>query len=703
MSLFFLHPLYLFGLITASVPVLIHLLNRRRLKRIRFPAVRFLLLSQRRISRTTRLRHWFLLALRTFAVLLLVLLLAHPIFQTGAGLFAGGGPLSLAVILDNSLSMRWSRGGDGFKQAKEAVARLISSFKAGDRAAVIAAAGLENGEIRLKGDKEALQRELDAVQIGAGRADFSAALNRAYQLLREPAARKEIWLVTDMALTDWERFSLSSVTQYDPLVPLRIVKIGQSGEAANAAIKEIRMRGDDVSVGLPIQLQAVVANFTEREIKELLVQLQIDDQAKEQKLVSLRPGGEAEVSFQFVLSQAGPHRGAVTLKKDRLAGNPISYFTLQAEDKLKVLVVDGDPKTSLVQSETFFLTRALNPGEGQDSSPFLLTVAVPEELGRVALDPYQVLILCNVPAIPDAIVPKLRDFLRRGGGLLLFLGDRVQADDYNLKLFQSSPPILPARLRDKRMIAEGEGEKVEKIDQAHPALAGFAEPILRDSLKSTKARAYFRVDGAGASVPIALANGDPLLLERRLGPARILLFTTAADRDWSDLPLKTAYLPLVQSLAAYLYGGKKGSFDGGVAVGSAKSFLLPPSYVGKSLKIAKPDRKEREVPIVPEKEKAAATFAENDLAGIYRLTLPAAADGAAPPPIYPANSPFSESRLDPIGEKELGSKLSPIPIEVMPIEALEKGGKRSDLSLPLLLVLIVTLLSEGWLAQRFYG
>src|ERR1041385_2501514 len=88
MSLFFLNPLYLFGLLAASLPIIIHLLNRRRIKRIRFPAVKFILLSQKRISRTKRLRHWLLLALRTAAIVVLVFLLARPIFQTGAGLFA---------------------------------------------------------------------------------------------------------------------------------------------------------------------------------------------------------------------------------------------------------------------------------------------------------------------------------------------------------------------------------------------------------------------------------------------------------------------------------------------------------------------------------------------------------------------------------------------------------------------------------------
>ncbi|MEK6561888.1 MAG: VWA domain-containing protein, partial [Candidatus Binatota bacterium] len=147
MSLFFLHPLYLYGLIATSIPFLIHLLNRRRVKRIRFPAVRFVLLSQRRISRTYRLRHWLLLALRSLAVLLLVLLLAHPIFQTGVGLFAGGGSLSLVIVVDNSLSMKWSRAGEGFKQAKEAARLLISSLKDGDRVALVPTNRSERGEI----------------------------------------------------------------------------------------------------------------------------------------------------------------------------------------------------------------------------------------------------------------------------------------------------------------------------------------------------------------------------------------------------------------------------------------------------------------------------------------------------------------------------------------------------------------------------
>ena len=201
MSVFFLYPAFLVGLLAASLPILIHLLNRRRLQRIRFPAVRFILLSQKRISRSYRLRHWLLLALRTLAVVFLVLLLANPIFQTGAGLFAGGGPVTLVVLLDNSLSMTWSGDGNGFKQAKDAGRLLIAALHDEDRATVLPTNISGKETYRLKSQRDVLSRELDAIEIADGTANLTAALEKAYELLQQPAGQKEIRLITDMGLT----------------------------------------------------------------------------------------------------------------------------------------------------------------------------------------------------------------------------------------------------------------------------------------------------------------------------------------------------------------------------------------------------------------------------------------------------------------------------------------------------------------------
>lgn len=702
MSLFFLHPMYLFGLFAASVPLLIHLLNRRKLKRLRFPAVRFVLVSQRRISRSHRLHHWILLALRTLAVCLLVLLLANPIFQIGAGLLASGGPISLVVVLDNSLSMKWSRDGDGFKQAKEAVRRLVSSLKDEDRMAVVPTNIAADNQIRLKQSKESLFRDLDGIQIAAGTADFSQALTKAYALLREPAPQKEIWLITDLALTGWDRFSLLSLGQYDSQIPLKIIKLGNEAAPLNATVKEVRMRSQGLAAGMPAHLEASLVNFGDREIKDLPVQLSLDGESREQRLVSLPPKGELAVNFQINLNQPGSHFGQVMIKKEGVAGNQISYFTLQAQDQIRVLVVDGDPQTSLIQSETFFLSRALNPTGDRSSSLFLPTVVIPDGLNTISLDPYQALVLCNVPVIPDAFLPRLKDYLRKGGGLLLFLGDRVQMDDYNVKLAQSSPPILPAPLREKKILSAAAEEKITKVDINYPALQLFSDPILRDSLASTKVQGYIRSDNPDRAPLISMTHGDPLLSEKRVGAGRVLLSATSADRDWNDLPLKTAYLPLLQSLVSYLAGGQKGTLDAGITVGDPKRLSFSPSFVGKSLRVMKPDGKESELLLGPAGDKASALFSENDLAGVYRLSLPGYAEPQHTNQIYAVNSPFLESRLEMIGDKEVQAKLSPIRADIFPLETLEKGGTRRDLSIPLLVLLFAALASEGWLAQRIY-
>ena len=133
-----------------------------------------------------------------------------------------------------------------------------------------------------------------------------------------------------------------------------------------------------------------MANFGDSEIKDVLAQLSIDGQNKEQKLATVAPKAESSLSFQTRLSQPGAHAGQVTLKKDGLAGNATTNFTLDAQDKIKVLIVDGDPQTSLVQSETFFLSRALNPAGERDSSVFLPTVILPDGLNAAALETFQV-------------------------------------------------------------------------------------------------------------------------------------------------------------------------------------------------------------------------------------------------------------------------------------------------------------------------
>ena len=700
MGFSFLYPLALAGLITASLPLLIHLLNRRQQKRIRFPAVKFVLLSQKRVARTYNLRNWLLLAVRTLAVILLVLLMANPLFQTGVGLFARGAPLITAVVLDNSQSMAIADDGLAFEQAKKAAHTILGALDDDDRAVLIPTNPVKANNLSLRDPQEVALKDLGSLQATAGTADFVASLGTAYQLLRDTGGQKALWVITDLGLTGWDKLSLATVGEYDPTVPLRIVTVGGQNANFNATIKSLEAKKSGVATGLELELVATLINFTNAGINDLPVRLTIDDKVRAERLVRLPPRGEAKVSFQFKLDQPGSHAGHVSLGREGIAGNQQHYFTIETQDRLNILLVDGDPQRSLVDSETFFLSRALNPTEELNDSVLLPEVIIGGALSDASPDAYQGVVLANLPTIPERFVPKLLSFVQQGGGLLLSLGDQVQTGDYNRKLGNSGIGVLPVMLGEPQRVQLNQEVSIDRIDTEHPALSPLRNKLLADSLRSAKVQSYFKVAPGRGRVLLHLSNGDPLLIEQKLGKGRILLLTSTADSAWNNIPLKTAYLPLMQSLIKYMAGGTDGTIDTGVAAGTAKHFLAPAAHAGKHLRVIDPFRSEQEITLKGQEEAATATYAHNDYAGIYRVVTEDR--GLGLPTLYAVNAPPLESRLERISQDDLERKLNPVTHEIIGHEDLSLGGTRTDLSLALVVILTLLLLFEGWLGQRNY-
>lgn len=689
------------------IPLVIHLLNRRQQKRLRFPAVRFVLISQRRVARTYNLRNWLLLAVRTLAVILLALLLAHPLWETGVGLAARGAPLTAAVIVDNSLSMQVRDDGAPFDEAKQAAGRILEALDEGDRAAIIATNPVGSTAAALKAPEEATLKDLQPLTVTAGTADFTGALRTAYGLLRGAGGQKALWVVTDLGVPGWDRLSLPAVGEYDPTVPVKIVSVGAAETPPSATIKGMEARAAQVAPGLDIELAATVVNFGAGEIPDVTARLTIDDKVRDEKQVTLAEGAESTVGFRFNLERPGSHSGYVSLHGGEFSGNRRHYFTIHTRDRLNVLLVDGDPQRALVASETFFLSRALNPTGDLANSVLLPEVILSGTLEQVNPEGYQVVVLANVSHMTVDLAKRLTAFVEGGGGLLLALGDRVMAHEYNMSY--SPPqvlhvsPLLPALLGERQRAPLDQNVGVEELDTSHPALAAFGDKRLLDSLRSAKVSSYFELQNRtldNERVLMRLSNGQPLLVERKLGKGRVLLLTTSADSAWSNLPLKTAYVPLVQSLVSYLAGGSRGSVDTGITAGEAKQWIVAPVHAGMDLRVVDPRRSEKAVTITAVDGKAAGAFDGNHFAGIYRVVPPAA--NVEVPGLYAVNPPVLESHLERMGAEELERKLGPVNHEVMAAGALSAGGTRTDLALALVVLLMATLLFEGWLGQRNY-
>src|SRR5919198_1300099 len=188
MGLTFLQPAFLFGALAAAVPVIIHLIYRRRALVHRFPAVRFLLLADKRTARKFRLSQWLLLALRVAAILLLAFVLARP-HVTGSNVQAAAlaPPQATVILVDNSLSMQYRDGQETrLQRAKALASRLVQGMAAQDSAAVLPLLlADEPAPVFFSRDQATLQEQLAALQASHATVDLHSALQRALRLLQE--------------------------------------------------------------------------------------------------------------------------------------------------------------------------------------------------------------------------------------------------------------------------------------------------------------------------------------------------------------------------------------------------------------------------------------------------------------------------------------------------------------------------------------
>lgn len=656
MSVAFANPLLLLGLAAAAIPILIHRLTHQKTKRMPFSAVRLLLDSRNVMARPQRLKHILLLVLRVAAVSALVLMAARPSLSR-PGLLAFGMQGAKALIFDNSMSMGYTDGdGERFARAKEAASAIIAHLRGEvlfiPTVETLAKAGRNTEWMR----PEEAAKELSALSLTSGKGNQEAALAHAFQELRKAKGRKEIVIVSDMARGDWQGFDLSKLGMLPGDARLAFLRIGGGARDDNRAVKSVSGPPAEAFVGGPIPLTVTVSNLSDRKA-QVIVELLIDGVKVDQKGVEPNAREEAAVAFEVTCNRPGWHNGEVRLlPHDNLPADDVFYFPFLVREKIRIAVVDGDPRASMRESESYYLVRALKPDDSSQSI-FQVQVFYEPQFLEADLSNYDALFLLNVEKPPAG---KVTGFLDAGKSVFLFLGDRVLPEEYN------TIPLFPWRLGRVSDIAEGP-QKVSRLDYRHPAIAPFRETG-GEGLYGAIFRRYYRVEG-GSKPLLALANGDPLLLESALGRGKLFLYTSSADVDWNDLPMTPAYVPILQGLVK-------------TAVGTMVPAIPPDVKVGQ--------------PFV-EKGEAEQVVGRLGPTGIFRFSTSGGEKRCA------VNTPLEESDLTKMTEQDLRHLFLGVPLTVMEYregEAEALYGASWDLW-PYLLGLTLTVLAvEMGVAHR---
>jgi hypothetical protein len=649
----FLAPSVLLGLLAALLPWLIHRIGKRRANPVRFAAMELLLKAERQVSARRRLRQVLLLILRTATAAALPLIFARPFTEVRSDLPASTTrPQSAVIVLDDSGSLRRSVGeglGQGrmlFEAARSRARALLQHLSPeSDAALILASEGTPTPVGEPSSDRGRMLSALEATACSARRADFTAALRKAAQILGTSSrSDRLIYVITDLQAAGWEGGSglpaaaaavaggaEGAAGSGSGPGAIQVVILDVTGGAAweNRAVVGLSAEPAPEGGALGVAVVAEIANHAEGAITNLGLTLKLDGVAVAKGFVDVPAHGRARKRFLHTLGGGGAaHEAEVEIDGDSFPVDDRRLARVEVSRGLRILVVNGDPRTVRTEDETFFLEAALRAG----GTGFQVGMALPDELpGRVLTD-YAVIFLANIPRPTADMAAALTRYVERGGGLFISVGDKVDVELWNQRMGKVLPqPLGLKRTASARPGGNAEGETIDMrpaerlapIDRRHPLLASFA--ARGEGLASARFFQFMLLepvpDAQGRTVVLRYENGAPALVEAHLGRGRVLLLTTSVDREWTDLPIRPGFLPLVQEAARRLAGVPSGEAVSALVVGQQREIAVAADE--RRVEVTKPNGDLRW--LTPEgrpregKQTRTVMFGETDEPGAYRV------------------------------------------------------------------------------------
>lgn len=759
----FLHPGYAWSWAAAALvaaPIIIHIINRLRYRRVRFAAMEFLLASRKQNRRRVLIEQLLLLLLRIGLVLLVILLIGRfTADATVLNLFQEA-KVHHVVLLDDSGSMR-DRIGDtsAFDRARTLVRQIAEGclqqtgtqkftlLRLSRPEEAVVGLGERPVDLPLLTDLTTTLEDFDCTVKRLSLAEgLTAALTR---LKDDTASLRSLHVLTDLRESDWldDKAIAAVLRDLDAAdVQVHLVRtVPESHE--NLAVTSLTGDLQAAAEGVPVSFQVEVSNLGSRAANNVRLSVAADGTRLPitMEFDAIPAGQSVKQDFYTVFEKADRHSLAVSVDPDALEQDNVRHLALDVPAEIPVLVIDASPDR--IQGQYVVDAIADSVGQGRVLTGVSAVLEAPDYLRKYPLDGFQSIVLINVPQLPEDAVVALERYAAAGGGLAWFLGDLVQPEFYRERLYRNGEGIFPVPLASTFATLphdEGAAPTSDILPSDHPLLRVLthSESVL---LQYVTVNAWYPVEeewwAAGEGRPqsleviATLRNRSPLIFSHTWGPkqARIATFltaagplflpatSTAAPRMWnnwaSDENAAISYLVLQLELQKLI--GRKDRLPPLQRVGEPIVRTFSPAEYRPDVEILTPDGRNLHIQAAPVSERTTpsaslaadaaavllrAVFDETDQPGVYTLRI-TRQDGTVETSLVACNVPVEESRLAIATDQQILASLGESRNIVLHSDdtgsPLISDNPGRELRLPLLVALLLLLLVEQYLSYRF--
>jgi Mg-chelatase subunit ChlD len=576
----------------------------RRVQAVELSTFRFLFDSYVQQRRRLKFLEALVAALRTLFLLVLILVMARPVIKHWSTLFGGSAARDVILLVDCSASMAAHTDGvSSLDRAKAAARAIVERMGRRDRLSLIrVSAEPEELFSRFQRDSEKIGRRIDGLETVPSSGDLLAGLSLAAERNQDLARNTVVYLLTDCQTNEWQELRGLELSQVLPRdAELVVVDVGSGEITPNCAIVGEAPRAPRANRGLPVILRARVANYSPTKITDLPVSVFIEEKEITRIRVTINPGQVVGKDIVFVPWQEGVLKGRFEIPADRFPGDDTFLFTLTVAPRPGILLVRPDPAdpSDPHQDEALYLRTALTSKaraesdlEGAAFEERAVGALELRETGEEALNADQLsdvglVILANCGGLNGGQFALLRDFVFKGGGLIVFPGDRVVGQPYNDQLFAAANHAQAQLLSARIGAAEGDPddsetfERLSDTDFGHPVMSVFADPdaqFLRTVRFFRRFRLQATQEQGSGRVLAQFVNGSPALVEGEFGEGRTVLAAFPANTRWTNLPMKPEFVPLVLRLVGYLARKPELNAPPVVEAGKSARIVADPSW-----------------------------------------------------------------------------------------------------------------------------
>lgn len=654
MAEYFLHPGFLWLAPLVALPIIIHLLNRIRYRRVRWAAIEFLLTTERRAVRRARLKQLLLMALRMLLLAAALGALAQPRFRGGLAALLGGSR-QVAVLLDASASMSASgAGGSAFERGKQLVGETLRRLPRATRAAGGTFALSYDSPFGepIQGRDAVIAVVADARRTG-GSCDVPRAIRDAAGVLERGGGGGTLWLLTDMQASGWRADDPGQWEQALQALsaagkPQLVVTDLSPGVESNLSIVAVRVSPAVLVEGDAPKLTATVELRSKSDAGAVAsVGLFFDGRRIDSRTHEFREPGKADMVFRLPPLKEGVYAGYLELNADALPADDRFHFLLHTAARIPLLVVDGAPSSVPFEGAGDFVALAARPPDASlaGRSVFTAKTIQASELAGTGLAQYAAVVLADVPRLDPEALGRLRGYVEAGGLLVVFPGAHTDIAAWNRAKF----PDL-----EIKAIVEAEGDKRIRLGAVSPTSPITATLPAEGLDRVLISRLFqFETNSRPAEILIHTERGEPFLVRQQVGKGKVYVFAVSAQVDFSNLPFTPPFLlTLHRAVEGHLV---EAAAPLAQTVFTELRLALPPG--AHQMLTPHPDPERRAVRLMQPQGGGATggdvVFEDTRFPGVYRLWAGDTApdDPTKALPVAALNVPPQESelgRIDPV-------------------------------------------------------